>query len=142
MVHNPIQELSADEAWSLLGSQVVGRLAVSVGGQPDIFPVNYYAGQGRLVFRTAEGTKLSEVVVNHHVAFESDFYEGGDGTGWSVVVKGSARVLSRGDEITAADELPLHPWIPTIKYNYVEIAVAEISGRRFQFGSEPERYPV
>ncbi len=87
------------------------------------------------------GTKLSELVVNSHVAFESDFY--GDGaTGWSVVAKGSARILSRGGEIAAADELPLQPWIPTIKCNYVEITVDEISARRFQFGPEPERYPV
>lgn len=141
MVDNPVQELPVDEAWALLASKEVGRLAVSVGGQPDIFPVNYYAVEKRILFRTGEGTKLSELVVNSHVAFESDFY--GDGaTGWSVVAKGSARILSRGDEIAAADELPLQPWIPTIKYNYVEITVDEISARRFQFGPEPERYPV
>ncbi|MGC4934103.1 pyridoxamine 5'-phosphate oxidase family protein [Gordonia sp. DT30] len=142
MVDNPVQELSGEDAWALLGSAEVGRLAVSVGGQPDIFPLNYHAGDGRVVFRTGEGAKLSEIVVNEKVAFEADSYEDGAGTGWSVVVKGSARLLSRGDEIAAADELPLRPWIPTIKYNYVEITADEITGRRFQFGPEPERYPV
>ncbi|WLP91528.1 pyridoxamine 5'-phosphate oxidase family protein [Gordonia sp. NB41Y] len=140
MVDNPIQELSTDEAWELLGKGAVGRLAVTVGGHPDIFPVNYYAGEGRILFRTAEGTKLSELVVNENVAFEVDSYDGD--AGWSVVVKGTARILSRNDEIAAADETPLSPWIPTIKYNYVEIAAGNITGRRFQFGPEPERYPV
>lgn len=140
MVDNPIEELSVDEAWELLGTNELGRLAVAVGGNPDIFPVNYYAGEGRILFRTAEGTKLSELVVNESVAFEVDSYQA-DG-GWSVVAKGTARVLSRGDEITAADELPLKPWVPTLKYNYVEISVNTISARRFEFGPEPDRYPV
>ncbi|MEP9392210.1 pyridoxamine 5'-phosphate oxidase family protein [Gordonia sp. VNK1] len=140
MVDNPIQELPADEAWKLLGSKQLGRLAVSVGGQPDIFPVNYYSDEGRIVFRSAEGTKLSELVVNEHVAFEVDEYT--DDGGWSVVAKGTARVLARGDEIAEADTLPLTPWVPTIKYNYVEISVGDITARRFEFGPEPERYPV
>ena len=42
--------------------------------------------------------------------------------------------------IQEADELPLKPWLPTLKYNYVEITPEEISGRRFQLGEEPERY--
>lgn len=140
MVDNPVQELSADEAWALLSSQQLGRLAVSVGEHPDIFPLNYHAGDGRIIFRTGEGTKLSEVVVNKNVAFETDAHTAD--AGWSVVAKGTARVLVTGDEISAADALPLHPWIPTIKYNYVEITLTDISARRFEFGPEPERYPV
>ncbi len=56
--------------------------------------------------------------------------------------QGSARILSALSEIEAADRLPLRPWIATVKYNYVEIAVEEITARRFEFGPEPERYPV
>ncbi|GAC48610.1 pyridoxamine 5'-phosphate oxidase family protein [Gordonia aichiensis] len=140
MVDNPIQELSADEAWALLATSDVGRIALSVGGQPDIFPINYFAGDGRVLMRTAEGTKLAELAVNGKVAFEADAYDA-DG-GWSVVVKGSARVLSTGAEIAKADEAPLRPLIPTLKYNYIEIVPDEISARRFEFGPEPERYPV
>jgi len=140
MVDNPIQELSVDEAWALLATSDVGRIALSVGGQPDIFPINYFAGDGRVLMRTAEGTKLAELTVNGKVAFEADAYDA-DG-GWSVVVKGSARVLSTGAEIAKADEAPLRPLIPTLKYNYIEIVPDEISARRFEFGPEPERYPV
>ena len=35
------RELDRDEAWKLLKGQTVGRLAVSVAGQPDVFPVNF-----------------------------------------------------------------------------------------------------
>lgn len=140
MVDNPIQELSADEAWALLATSDVGRIALSVGGQPDIFPINYVADNGRVLMRTAEGTKLAELAVNGKVAFEADSYD--DTGGWSVVVKGSARVLSTGAEIAKADEAPLRPLIPTLKYNYIEIQPDEISARRFEFGPEPERYLV
>ncbi|OBC16046.1 pyridoxamine 5'-phosphate oxidase [Gordonia sp. 852002-50816_SCH5313054-c] len=140
MVHNPIHELPVDEAWALLASSDVGRIALSVGGQPDIFPINYFAGDGRVLMRTAEGTKLAELAVNGKVAFEADAYN--DDGGWSVVVKGSARILSTGAEIAKADEAPLRPLIPTLKYNYIEIVPDEVSARRFEFGPEPERYPV
>ncbi|MEE3848819.1 pyridoxamine 5'-phosphate oxidase family protein [Gordonia sp. LSe1-13] len=140
MVDNAVQELTIDEAWKLLGDTELGRIALSVNGQPDIFPVNFYAGEGRILFRTGEGTKLSEIVVNENVAFEADAHTATDG--WSVVAKGAARVLVSTHDVAAADELPLRPWIPTMKYNYVEISVTEITGRRYLFGPEPERYPV
>lgn len=101
MVHNPIHELPVDEAWALLASSDVGRIALSVGGQPDIFPINYFAGDGRVLMRTAEGTKLAELAVNGKVAFEADAYN--DDGGWSVVVKGSARILTTLAEIAKAD---------------------------------------
>lgn len=78
MVENPVQELTVEEAWEQLAAVQLGRIALSVNGRPDIYPVNFYAGEGSIVFRSGEGTKL----------------------------------------------------------------VAEITGRRFLFGPEPERYPV
>lgn len=135
-----VANLSAEQSWELLGQSTLGRLAVAVGEHPDIFPVNYHAGDGRILFRSAEGTKLAELVVNENVAFEVDSY--GPTSGWSVVVKGTARILAGGNEIAVADEVGLTPWVPTLKYNYVAISVVAISGRRFEFGPEPERYPV
>ncbi|MEO9328258.1 pyridoxamine 5'-phosphate oxidase family protein [Gordonia aurantiaca] len=140
MTETPVQVLGPEEAWELLGSGEVGRLATCVGGVPDVYPVNYHAADGKIILRTGEGTKLSELAVNDRVAFETDSYT--DDGGWSVIVKGQARILTGVREIEEADKLPLHPWIPTLKYNYVEIAVDEITARRFEFGPEPERYPV
>jgi nitroimidazol reductase NimA-like FMN-containing flavoprotein (pyridoxamine 5'-phosphate oxidase superfamily) len=36
-----IESLSADECRELLETRGVGRLAVVVGGYPEVFPVNY-----------------------------------------------------------------------------------------------------
>ena len=135
---NPVQHLTEDECWDLLISSSFGRLALSISGEPDIYPVNFIASDKRLVFRTAEGTKLLELTVNTRVAFETDGV--GRSEAWSVVVRGEARVLEKETEIEAADQLPLRPLIPTLKYIYVEIVPTAVSGRRFQLGPEPDRY--
>jgi hypothetical protein len=40
-----------------------------------------------------------------------------------------------------AENLPLRPWVPTLKYNVVELEVTEISGRRFEL-SRPWRHMI
>ncbi|GAB06559.1 pyridoxamine 5'-phosphate oxidase family protein [Gordonia amarae] len=140
MTGEPITVLSDDECWELLRSQSLGRIGLSVGDDPDIFPLNYVVNGDKVVFRTGEGTKLFELAVNGKVAFEVDDYDAAGG--WSVIVKGTAERLVNMGEINAADELPLKPWVASMKYNYVAITVTAISGRRFVFGPEPQRYPV
>ncbi|TYR15559.1 pyridoxamine 5'-phosphate oxidase family protein [Corynebacterium urealyticum] len=135
---NPIEILKEDEALELMGNQQLGRLVVRIKDDFDIYPLNYVVNEGKIYFRTAEGSKLFTVSINERVLFEADDHT--EDKAWSVIVKGRARILQRTDEIQQADELPLKPWLPTLKYNYVEITPEEISGRRFQLGEEPERY--
>ena len=59
---------------------------------------------------------------------------------WSVVIKGTARVLQSGDEIEAAEKLGLKSWIPTLKDFYIELKPVQLSGRHFNLGDQPERY--
>lgn len=47
--------LDNKQCWELLRSVSVGRLAVWAHDHPDIFPINYKADHGTLVFRTARG---------------------------------------------------------------------------------------
>ncbi|MFO7690219.1 MAG: pyridoxamine 5'-phosphate oxidase family protein [Cryobacterium sp.] len=133
-----VQFLSEDECWDSLLSNSLGRLAVSVAGVPEIYPVNFLAADRRLLFRTAPGTKLLELTINNRVAFETDGV--GRLEAWSVVVKGTAQVIERQAAIDVADMLPLRPLIPTYKPTYVEIIPSEITGRRFTLGPEPERF--
>lgn len=130
--------LTDAECWKLLEHCEHGRLALSVADQPDIYPINFIARDGKLLMRTNPGTKVAELTVNRRVAFEADGISSGEA--WSVVVKGTARVLETQAEIDAADELPLRPWIPTLKYTYVELAPDQVIGRHFVLGNEPDRY--
>lgn len=134
--NDAVTVLNRNDSWELLQRRTMGRLAVSVAGQPDIFPINYYADATSIVFRTAPGSKLLEVTINGAVALETDLYDRHEA--WSVVVKGVATVLEGEAEIIAAEALPLWSWVATVKPIFVRIMPTEVSGRRFLFGPEPE----
>ena len=126
-----VRVLATDACWVLLRSTEVGRLAVSVAGDPDIFPVNFVVDHATIVFRTAPGTKLASVVIGHAVAFEVDGYEPDAGETWSVVVKGRGEQITRSQELIDTTDLPLFPWQAGEKHRFVRIAPREVSGRRF-----------
>ncbi|SDH63182.1 Nitroimidazol reductase NimA, pyridoxamine 5'-phosphate oxidase superfamily [Leifsonia sp. 98AMF] len=134
----PVQELDRAECRELLKQGVLGRLATAVGGEVDIFPVNYYSDGDSILIRTAPGTKLLELTVHSAVAFETDGYT--DEEAWSVVAHGPARQLEHQAEIDEADRAPLQPWVPTLKYRYIHIDITALSGRRFRRSAEPERW--
>jgi nitroimidazol reductase NimA-like FMN-containing flavoprotein (pyridoxamine 5'-phosphate oxidase superfamily) len=125
-------ELSAHDSWVLLRQAVVGRLALIVDDQPDIFPVNYKVDHGSVLFRTAQGRKLAGAV-GHTVAFEVDGYVEETASAWSVVVKGTAKEVMRlYDVLEAFVEVPLYPWHPSPKSHVIRIEPDSITGRRFQ----------
>ncbi len=127
--------LSDDAAWGLLSSVTLGRLVTAFGGKLEIFPVNFVTQKRSLLFRTAEGTKLFTTVMSDSVLFEADDHTTAEG--WSVIVRGTAKVLTTAEEIHEADRAQLMPWVATAKLRYVRITPEEISARRFQFGPEP-----
>ena len=137
----PIVVLSDHESWDLLKSAALGRLITQIGDQVEIFPVNFVTQNHTVLFRTAEGTKLFGTVMNDQVIFEVDDHNVAEG--WSVIIRGTARVLSSSDEIHEAERAQLLPWVATEKLRFVRITPNELSGRRFVFGPEPERgaYP-
>lgn len=133
----PVLELSPTESFALLETHVLGRVVTWIGDVVDIFPVNYVVDTGGVVIRTAEGTKLAEMLIGGELLFEADQY--GDAEAWSVVIRGTARLLETEAEIAAAEALPLKPMVPTIKRNFVRITPLSVTGRRFIRGEEPRR---
>ncbi|MEX0848176.1 MAG: pyridoxamine 5'-phosphate oxidase family protein [Ilumatobacteraceae bacterium] len=124
--------LDDQQCWTLLDEHEVGRLAVSLGGHPDIFPINYVVDGHTIVFRTAAGTKLAGAVLGLGVAFEIDGYDAVDGEAWSIVVKGEATQIEHPDDRFRAETLPLFPWNATPKFDFVRITPDEVTGRRFR----------
>lgn len=133
----PVLELNDEQSWRLLESTKHGRLVVSVAGEPDIFPVNYVTADRKIYLRTAPGNKLAQLTINSTVLFEADGIVSDEA--WSVVLRGTARVLSKSAELEAVEELGLKTWVPTLKDFYVEIEPKSVSGRHFVFGEQPER---
>jgi nitroimidazol reductase NimA-like FMN-containing flavoprotein (pyridoxamine 5'-phosphate oxidase superfamily) len=133
--------LSTNECWALLRDSVVGRLAVTVNGDPDIFPVNPVVDHGTIVFRTTAGTKLA-ATKGRNVAFEVDGYDTDTARAWSVVVKGTAHEIWEVEETLRALRLPLFPWQSGRKPRFVRIEPTSVTGRRFVvdggFRSQPQ----
>ncbi|PFG41159.1 nitroimidazol reductase NimA-like FMN-containing flavoprotein (pyridoxamine 5'-phosphate oxidase superfamily) [Georgenia soli] len=128
--------LDEDECWRLLEAKDLGRLAVSVQDQPDIFPINYATSRRRLYLRTAQGSKLLELTINSHVALEID--DIGTDSAVSVVVQGTARQLEAEAETEAAEQLHLRPRVGDGKPVFVEITPVNVEGRRFHLPPESE----
>ncbi|HAP91795.1 MAG TPA: flavin-nucleotide-binding protein [Arthrobacter bacterium] len=134
---NPVLELDDEQSWKLLETTKHGRLVVSVAGEPDIFPVNYLVSDQKIYLRTAPGNKLAQLTINSRVLLEADGILSDEA--WSVVLRGTARVLTNSTELAAVEELGLKSWVPTLKEFYVEIVPTSVSGRHFQLGDQPER---
>jgi nitroimidazol reductase NimA-like FMN-containing flavoprotein (pyridoxamine 5'-phosphate oxidase superfamily) len=133
----PISILSETECWNLISSRALGRLVTAVSGRPEIFPVNFVVQRRTILLRTAEGTKLVSAAINNDVLFEVDDHSAVEG--WSVIVKGMARTLRTDEDIEEAERAQLLPWTATVKQHFVRIRPMSVTGRRFAFGSEPDR---
>lgn len=124
-----IRRLSRDEAWGRLRSRSVGRLAIGPGGRPDIIPVNFLADDSSILVSTKGGALLAAVLANSDVAFEVDDLESEHV--WSVVIRGTARVLSDEAEIEAARRAPMWTWPARTIDTFIRIEPRQVNGRAF-----------
>jgi nitroimidazol reductase NimA-like FMN-containing flavoprotein (pyridoxamine 5'-phosphate oxidase superfamily) len=129
MSDETVTELSQEECWQMLREEELGRLAFRMVDEVHIAPVNFAVDHDTLLFRTAGGEKLLAVAMGSEVAFEVDRWT--EDAARSVVVRGSARILSEHEE-HRAENLPLRPWVGSPKYNVVEITPRVVTGRAFR----------
>jgi nitroimidazol reductase NimA-like FMN-containing flavoprotein (pyridoxamine 5'-phosphate oxidase superfamily) len=122
------RELTLEECWDFLATQQLGRLAFRLLDETHIVPVNFAVDGRTLLFRTDGGNKLFGVELGAEVAFEADEVVGE--TARSVVLRGRARRLGEQEE-HRAEQVALHTWVGMPKYNVVEFAPVEVSGREF-----------
>jgi nitroimidazol reductase NimA-like FMN-containing flavoprotein (pyridoxamine 5'-phosphate oxidase superfamily) len=131
-------EIREAECLAILGRHSLGRIAIVIDGQPQIFPVNY-AINGRIIaIRTAAGSKLSHGP-DSKVAFEIDHYDSSTGAGWSVMVQGVAvdATDSFDDVSWAARGVAPRPLAPGSKPYRIAIESSKITGRRFRVKPTP-----
>jgi len=126
--------LDEEECFSLLHDGSLGRVAVSLGEIPGVFPVNYRAYHGDIYFFTAEGTKLAAATRRATVAFEIDHFDAEYHHGWSVLAVGVATEVQETLIRALAAHFPLQPWAPGDRCHLVQIRPDFISGRRITFG--------
>lgn len=124
---------SLDEAVGLrlLASHDMGRVALSVGALPAIFPVTYQVSGNAIYLRVREGGTLSAALAGSVVAFAVDAIDPIRRSGWSVQVVGVARPASPLDRRALVD--PPGRAVDVL----VELSIGTITGRRIQ-GGVPE----
>jgi nitroimidazol reductase NimA-like FMN-containing flavoprotein (pyridoxamine 5'-phosphate oxidase superfamily) len=130
IVDDGLELLTEDEARGLLATGEVGRVGITIGAMPAIFPVNYRVIDGWIVFRTAPGSKMSAASQGAVVAFEVDDYQLADRTGWSVLAVGPAEVVHDLDMAFKVRDAGLEPLAGGRRATIVRIQPTFVSGRR------------
>lgn len=82
--------LELDECRGLLGSEHLGRIALSVAALPAVVPVLYRLVGDQVVF-TVEPDALYDALCDNVVAFEVDHVDADTNEGWTVLVVGRSR---------------------------------------------------
>jgi nitroimidazol reductase NimA-like FMN-containing flavoprotein (pyridoxamine 5'-phosphate oxidase superfamily) len=130
LVDDGLELLTEERCWELLSRAEVGRVGVTIGAVPAIFPVNYAVIDRTIVFRTARGTKLAAATLEAVVAFEVDDYRRADRSGWSVLAVGPAQVVHDLDATIKVLAARLEPWAEGTRTNIVRVTPEFLSGRR------------
>ena len=129
LVDSGLELLTEQQCLMLAALRPIGRVAVSVGALPAVFPVNFCFLGRDVVFRTAEGTKLAAALRGTVVAFEVDEFDAAGHRGWSVLIVGTASEIP-GAELAGLEPLPVRAWAPGERDHVVRIQTEFVSGRR------------
>ena len=143
-----IVEIREDECILLLATKDMGRLAVVLGGKPQIFPVNYAIDERTVIFRTAPGTKLMASTLGD-IAFEVDAFDAVSLQGWAVEVRGLGRErhewARRGHRFACEVSNSCHGWREpritgspsSIPYSRADASSLEWNRRRCRSSAPP-----
>lgn len=128
--HDGLEVLTRAECMRLLGTAVVGRLALTTGALPTVLAVNFTVHGDDIIFRTGRDTKLDAATRDAVVAFEADDIDAATRTGWSVVVTGVAREVTDPGLLDQDWVRDLPRWVPQGDSRVVAVSTDLVSGRR------------
>lgn len=124
-----LTSLDAAECRLLISTRTFGRVAWNSASGVQILPVSYGLAGDVIVFRTAAGSPLAQLVQPLEVSFQVDDLDGETATGWSVLVHGTS-----GAPVA---ELPADmpdPWAPGERPIVIGIAPDHYAGRSIAAG--------
>jgi hypothetical protein len=121
-----LENLTSEQCEAHLADGGIGRIVLSTGSGPVAFPVNFIFASGAVIFRTSDAMAGR---IKGIVAFEVDHIDEAMSAGWSVLVRGYARLVEDLGEREATGLLDLEPWAGGARLNLVGIAPYELTGR-------------
>lgn len=131
MDHAGLEVLALEDCLRLLASVPVGRVGFYADGEVVVLPVNHVVDGQDIVFRTANGSKLSAAEGQDLVAFEADDYDGRTMSGWSVLVNGHAEIVYEDAETRRLAGLGLRSWASAAERPFwIRIRPTSVTGRQ------------
>jgi nitroimidazol reductase NimA-like FMN-containing flavoprotein (pyridoxamine 5'-phosphate oxidase superfamily) len=125
-----VELLGRGECLRLLPSVPVGWLAYCDGEDPVVVPVNFAVDGDEVVIRSSYGGKLAAAARGAVMALAVSALDLATRTGWSVVVRGPARVVEDTDPDAGPWLAEPSPWAPGEKELAIALRVSDVSGRR------------
>jgi uncharacterized protein len=132
--------VNTDEGFALLarGGQHVGRLVVTVGGEPVVFPLNFAVDGEAIIFRTQTGTKLTGIT-RSLATFEVDDIDA-SGQGWAVAFEGLAQEVLDADPESMRERIAaidLETWPGGDRPHIVRIRPYRVHGTAWSLAPAP-----
>jgi nitroimidazol reductase NimA-like FMN-containing flavoprotein (pyridoxamine 5'-phosphate oxidase superfamily) len=124
-----IRYLEVERCRELLAEQSLGRIAVVATGVPHVVPVNYAVDGGDVIFRSGSGTKLHAALLYQPVSFEVDRLDEATRTGWSVLLSGTASVVTDPAERVRLEAFDIEPWAPGRRDELIRVRADLLTGR-------------
>lgn len=127
--HMQLRQLSRTSALELLGSVNLGRLVFTHQALPAVRPVNHLVECESIIVRATAGAAIISAANRHGVvvAYEADSIDPDSHVGWSVIVVGTARLLT-DDAAAARYRARLKPWVAGPVDDVITISTDLVTG--------------
>jgi len=132
VAHGELTRLDRAESLRLLASAPAGRLIFTVNALPVVRLMNFVLADGLIVMRTAPGTTMARRIDDVIVTFEADELDPATSSGWSVTVTGRAALVSEPAAVARYRTVPLVPWAPGVRDQFVTITTELVEGQRLR----------
>jgi nitroimidazol reductase NimA-like FMN-containing flavoprotein (pyridoxamine 5'-phosphate oxidase superfamily) len=127
-----LETLSVDDCHALVAPGGVGRAVFADARGPLAVPVNFEVVHGDVVFRTGPDAEVLAALGRGPISFEVDHLDEALTEGWSVLIRGSGRVLVDPVERDEAMAAGVTPWAGGDRSSVVMIVADQWSGRRIR----------
>jgi nitroimidazol reductase NimA-like FMN-containing flavoprotein (pyridoxamine 5'-phosphate oxidase superfamily) len=129
--HTGLQVLTLEDCLRHLRQSPVGRVAFPLDGEISVLPVNHSVDGTDICFRTLGDSKIQAAVDHERVAFEVDSYDEATRDGWSVLVQGTAVIVTDPEDVRRLEGLARKPWVPgePSAMTWIRVRSQAITGR-------------
>lgn len=129
------RELGRQECLRLMAEVPVGRIVFTRRALPAVRPVNFTLDEdGSVLLRISVTSELVGAIAGAVVAFEADAFDTRTQAGWSVVITGTATLVTDPAEHTRLLREGPRSWAPAPHEVFVRVAPELVTGRELTGG--------